>query len=58
MRLCCPDVRAGRIGNEMAAKKRRRHTPDQIVRKLAEGDMFPVNPDLGHGGLNFLPAVG
>ena len=38
MRLCCPDVRAGRIGNDMTAKKRRRNTPDQIIRKLAEGN--------------------
>jgi transposase-like protein len=38
--LCDPDarVRAGRIGNDMTAKKRRRHTPDQIIRKLAEGN--------------------
>jgi putative transposase len=28
----------GRIGNDMASKKRRRHTPDQIIRKLAEGN--------------------
>ena len=39
---CCatllPGVRAGRIGNEMTSKKRRRHTPDQIIRKLAEGN--------------------
>ncbi len=33
-----PGVRAGRISNDMAAKKRRRHTPDQIIRKLAEGN--------------------
>ena len=35
---CCPDVRAGRIGNDMTSKKRRRHSPDQIIRKLAEGN--------------------
>ena len=33
-----PDVRAGRISNDMTSKKRRRHTPDQIIRKLAEGN--------------------
>jgi hypothetical protein len=33
-----PGVRAGRIGNDMTANKRRRHTPDQIIRKLAEGN--------------------
>jgi putative transposase len=33
-----PGVRAGRIGNDMASNKRRRHTPDQIIRKLAEGN--------------------
>jgi putative transposase len=38
VRLCCPDVRAGRIGNDMTSNKRRRHTPDQIIRKLAEGN--------------------
>ena len=38
MRLCCPVFRAGRIGDDMTAKKRRRHTPDQIIRKLAEGN--------------------
>ncbi len=32
------DVRAGRISNDMTSKKRRRHTPDQIIRKLAEGN--------------------
>ena len=25
------------MSNDMASKKRRRHTPDQIIRKLAEG---------------------
>lgn len=33
-----PGVRAGRIGNDMAANKRWRHTPDQIIGKLAEGN--------------------
>ena len=33
-----PGVRAGRIDDDMAAKKRRRHTPDQMIRKLAEGN--------------------
>ena len=28
----------GRIDNDMASNKRRRHTPDQIIRKLAEGN--------------------
>jgi putative transposase len=28
----------GRINNDMAANKRWRHTPDQIIRKLAEGN--------------------
>ena len=28
----------GRINNDMASNKRRRHTPDQIIRKLAEGN--------------------
>ncbi len=32
-----PVVRAGRISNDMTPSKRRRHTPDQIIRKLAEG---------------------
>ena len=40
VRFCCPDVRAGRIDNDIASKKRRRHTPDRIIRKLAEGDKF------------------
>jgi len=30
--------RAGRIDIDMASNKRRRHTPDQIIRKLAEGN--------------------
>ena len=29
---------AGRIDNDMTTNKRRRHTPDQIIRKLAEGN--------------------
>ena len=33
-----PGVRAGRISNDMTTRKRRRHTPDQIIRKLAEGN--------------------
>jgi transposase-like protein len=33
-----PVVRAGRISNDMTSNKRRRHTPDQIIRKLAEGN--------------------
>ena len=33
-----PEVRAGRINNDMGTNKRRRHTPDQIIRKLAEGN--------------------
>ena len=33
-----PGVRAGRISNDMTSKKRRRHTPEQIIRKLAEGN--------------------
>ena len=33
-----PGVRAGRISNDMTSRKRRRHTPDQIIRKLAEGN--------------------
>jgi hypothetical protein len=28
----------GRITDDMASNKRRRHTPDQIIRKLAEGN--------------------
>jgi putative transposase len=28
----------GRINDDMASNKRRRHTPDQIIRKLAEGN--------------------
>jgi putative transposase len=31
-------VRAGRISNDMTSNKRRRHTPDQIIRKLVEGN--------------------
>ncbi|OOK67646.1 transposase IS3/IS911 family protein [Mycobacterium kansasii] len=38
MRLCCPVCGQGRINNDMASNKRRRHTPDQIIRKLAEGN--------------------
>jgi transposase-like protein len=33
-----PEVRAGRININMTSSKRRRHTPDQIIRKLAEGN--------------------
>jgi transposase-like protein len=33
-----PEVRAGRIINDMTSHKRRRHTPEQIIRKLAEGN--------------------
>jgi transposase-like protein len=33
-----PEVRAGRINIYMTSSKRRRHTPDQIIRKLAEGN--------------------
>ncbi|WP_139319548.1 sugar transferase, partial [Gordonia sp. CNJ-863] len=32
VRLCCPSVWAGRIDDDMAGSKRRRHTPDQIIR--------------------------
>ena len=38
MGLCCPVFGQGRIDNDMASNKRRRHTPDQIIRKLAEGN--------------------
>ena len=38
MGLCCPVFGRGRIDNDMASNKRRRHTPDQIIRKLAEGN--------------------
>ena len=38
MGLCCPVFGQGRISNDMASNKRRRHTPDQIIRKLAEGN--------------------
>jgi len=30
----------GRINDDMASNKRRRHTPDQIIRKLAEGNQL------------------
>jgi putative transposase len=33
-----PVRRVGRISNDMTSHKRRRHTPDQIIRKLAEGN--------------------
>lgn len=33
-----PEDRAGRINNDMTSHKRRRHTPEQIIRKLAEGN--------------------
>ena len=33
-----PGIRVGKIGNDMASNKRRRHTPDQVIRKLAEGN--------------------
>ena len=36
--LCCPVFGRGRIDDDMASNKRRRHTPDQIIRKLAEGN--------------------
>jgi putative transposase len=39
-----PDPRAGRIHINMSTNKRRRHTPEQIIRKLAEG-----NKHLGGG---------
>ena len=39
VRLCCPVFGQGRIDNDTASNKRRRHTPDQIVRKLAEGNV-------------------
>jgi len=32
-----PGFRAERISINMTSNKRRRHTPDQIIRKLAEG---------------------
>ena len=38
MGLCGPSIRAGRIDNDRASNKRRRHTPDQIIGKLAEGN--------------------
>ncbi|EON30402.1 transposase [Gordonia sp. 852002-50816_SCH5313054-c] len=40
MGLCCSIVRAGRINDVMTSNKRRRHTPEQIIRKLAEGNML------------------
>ncbi|WP_162462640.1 hypothetical protein [Mycolicibacterium sp. CBMA 234] len=40
MRLCCPVCGQGRINNDTASNKRRRHTPDQIIRKLAEDNKF------------------
>ena len=36
--LCFPGVVAGRIDDERASNQPRRHTPDQIFRKLAEGN--------------------
>jgi putative transposase len=33
-----PEVRASRISDDMTSHKRRRHTPEQIIRKLAEGN--------------------
>lgn len=33
-----PRFGAGRISDDMASNKRRRDKPDQIIRKLAEGD--------------------
>ena len=33
-----PDRRAGRIHIDMSTSKRRRHTPEQIICKLAEGN--------------------
>ncbi|AFA71780.1 transposase IS3/IS911 family protein [Gordonia polyisoprenivorans VH2] len=38
MGLCCSIVRAGRINDVMTSNERRRHTPEQIIRKLAEGN--------------------
>ena len=36
--LCCPVCGQGRIDDKTASNKRRRHSPDQIIRKLAEGN--------------------
>lgn len=33
-----PGLRARKINHDMVSNKRRRHTPDQIIRKLAEGN--------------------
>lgn len=41
-----PEVRAGRISNDMTSNKRRRHTPDQIIRKLAEGNKLQASGQL------------
>jgi putative transposase len=35
--LCDGDAREGRKQRSTMTRKRRRHTPDQITRKLAEG---------------------
>jgi putative transposase len=35
--LCDCDAREGRKKHSTMTRKRRRHTPDQIIRKLAEG---------------------
>ena len=35
--LCDCDAREGRKQHSIMTRKRRRHTPDQIIRKLAEG---------------------
>ena len=35
--MCDSDARFGRRRNDIVGTKRRRHSPDQIIRKLAEG---------------------
>ena len=45
----CPDVRAGKIGNDISSKERRRHTPDQIIRKLTEGNKLLASGQEPHG---------
>ena len=48
MRLCRPVFGQGRIDIDMASNKRRRHTPDQIIRKLAEGNkLLGTGQELG-----------
>lgn len=43
-----PGLRARKINNDMASNKPRRHTPDQIIRELGEGNnLLGTGQELG-----------